>query len=328
MVFWRRKQPQPPVVSCYGKLPATGDFIRLNAAGHENAAFDEWLGSSVAVAKQTLGRGFQEVYEPTLGIFIYRGVDGENGDEPERGMVGVWAASGDSAGRHYPMIVSTSYDFEQMVAVGPALPIALWPFITAAYNLVANGRGLAVDDFLTRVAQIQPLLLDSPESAAASYYQWLQHQPMHALWDTVFGSTAGRHAAVYNVQATIEAFREQECPQTPLALHFPIGAGDAYAVAVWMDMTLRLAGWRRTVLNAFWTPQHDLVMHVGPPQVGTFREMISFSGEADYVTDLVCPPNIDERTARDRLGPLAEVVDNVDQSIGVFLTGLNPEVPR
>ena len=325
MVFWRRKQAQPPVVSCYGKLPATGDFIRLNAAGQENTAFDAWLGQSVAVAKQTMGGGFKPAYDPSLGIFIYRGPDGEDGDEPDRGMVGVWAASGDSAGRNYPMTVATSYDFEQMLAVGPALPIALWPFITSAYNLVANGRGLGVDDFISRVAQIQPLQLDNPESAAASYHQWLQHQPMHALWETAFGSTAVRHAVVYNVQATIEAFAGQECPQTPLALHLPIGAGDAYAVAVWMDMTVRLAGWRRTVLNAFWTPQSDVILHVGPPHVGTFREMISFSGEADYVTDLMRTPTIDEQTARDRLGPLAEVVDNVDQSIWAFLLGLRPE---
>jgi hypothetical protein len=53
--------------------------------------------------------------------------------------------------------------------------------------------------------------------------------------------------------------------------------------------------------------------------------MIAFSGEADYVTDLARTPSIDERTARDRLGPLAEVVDNVDQSIWAFLLGLRPE---
>ena len=125
MAFWRKRQPQPPVVSCYGKLPSTGDFIRHNATAHENTIFDNWLGASIAHAKQSMGDGFLAAYQPTLGIFIYRGDDGDGKEEPERGLVGVWAASGDSAGRHYPMLISTAYDYEQMLSVGP------WPFVSA-----------------------------------------------------------------------------------------------------------------------------------------------------------------------------------------------------
>ncbi len=33
------------------------------------------------------------------------------------------------------MTVFGSYDYNQLVATGPALPIALWPLLTAAYEL-------------------------------------------------------------------------------------------------------------------------------------------------------------------------------------------------
>jgi type VI secretion system protein ImpM len=172
MVFWRKKQAQPPNISCFGKLRATGDFIRLNASSAENAAFDHWMGGGMNFAKQTLGEGFDSAYQPTMGLFVYRGDDSSG--EPERGMVGVWGASGDSAGRRYPMVVSASYDFEQMLALGPGLPIVLWPLLQAAYDLVSNGRGLAVEDFLARVAQLQPPPIDDPEAAMGPFRAW-QH---------------------------------------------------------------------------------------------------------------------------------------------------------
>lgn len=322
MVFWRKKKRQPPGVSCYGKLPATGDFVRYNATGSESAAYDNWLGGSVHMAKESMGDAFMPCYQPALGVFIYRGDDGD-GDEPDRGMIGVWASSGDSAGRRYPMTVACSYDYEEMLAIGPALPIATWQFVAAAYDLVANGRNLPVDQFLARVQQLKAVPLDQPEHAATAYQQWLQNQPMRALWESGFGTIAHRHAIIYNVHATVEIFKGHERPQTSLALRFPIRTGDAYAAAVWSDATMRLAGWERTVLNAFWTPQHDLMLHVGPPQTATFRELIANGTDAEHVTDLLVAPAVDEATARQRLGAIGEVVDDVDQSIASFLSRLS-----
>ncbi|HZO12585.1 MAG TPA: type VI secretion system-associated protein TagF [Polyangiaceae bacterium] len=321
MAFWRKRQPQPPVVSCYGKLPSTGDFIRHNATAHENTIFDNWLGASIAHAKQSMGDGFLAAYQPTLGIFIYRGDDGDGKEEPERGLVGVWAASGDSAGRHYPMLICTAYDYEQMLSVGPALPLAVWPFLRTAYELVANGRGLRAQEFVMRVAQIQPMRIDSFQAAVEPYHNWLRHQNVRALWDTAFGTSEYRHAIVRTVEATVEIFRGHERPQTSLAIRFPIGAGDAYAVCVWIDMTLRLARWQRTVLNAFWTPRHDLMLHIGPPQPATFRELIT-TADAEHVTDLLKPPRIDVQSARDQLGSRAQLVDNINLSLYAFLNGL------
>jgi type VI secretion system protein ImpM len=321
MAFWGRKR-QPPVVSCYGKLPATGDFVRMNAAGPENVAFDGWLGSSLHAARESLGAAFQDCYRPALGVFIYRG-DDSSGKEPERGMIGVWASSGDSAGRMYPMTVATSYDYEELLEVGPALPIAVWPFLAHAYDLVSNGRHLTPDEFLRRVAQIQPISLEHPEAARAPYQRWLQQQQMRSLWETGFGAAGARHATLYSVRATLEIFRGHERPQTSLALRFPLGAGDTYAACVWMDLVLRLVGWQRTVLNAFWTPHHDLMVHPGPPQVGTFRELLCNGTDAAHVTDLLRPPSIDETAARERLGPqLSSVLDRADDTIHGFLQQL------
>jgi type VI secretion system protein ImpM len=323
MALWRRRNPQPPSVTCYGKLPATGDFIRLNATGAENAGFDRWLQGSINLARQTMGDSFQQAYQGSVGLFVYRGDDGDGSTEPERGMVGVWAASADSAGRLYPMMVATSYDYEHMLGVGAALPIAVWPFLQAAYDLVANGRDLGVDSFLARVGQLQLVSLASPELAQAPYLSWVQQNSMRSLWESAFGTAQARHGIVQLVHDSVAYFRGNERPQTSLAVRFPIAAGDGYAAAVWTDMTLRLAKWQRTVLNAFWTPRHDLMLHLGPPHVATFRELIAGTGQTEHLTDLLAPFALDEAAARAKLGPqIAAAVDNSDATIHAFLAAL------
>lgn len=322
-MFWRRKKVGPPVVGCFGKLPATGDFIRLNASFDAYAALDEWLGPSVALARESLGSGFETMYRPAVGLFIFRGAEPE-GAMPERGLVGVWSASGDNAGRVYPMVVCAAYDYGELVNAGAAVPIALWPFLTSAYDLVTNGRGLPVDEFVSRVSQIQAPSLESSELATAAYQQWLQHQQMQALWETGFGTDALRFWVMHSVLASVDIFRGQELPETHLAIRFPIGAGDAYAAAVWMDITMRLAHWESTLPNAFWTPQRDLLVHMGQPHVATFRELIAASDDADHITDLTRPPNMDDQVARQRLGPeLTKLVERSDMRIDLFLQALS-----
>ena len=86
---------------------------------------------------------------------------------------------------------------------------------------------------------------------------WLTTQPMKALWETGFGTDASRFWVLQNIVASVEPFRGQEHPKTGLCIRLPLGAGDAYAAAVWMDMTLRLARWKNTLLNAFWVAATD-----------------------------------------------------------------------
>jgi hypothetical protein len=65
------------------------------------------------------------------------------------------------------------------------------------------------------------------------------------------------------------------------------------------------------------------MLHLGPPQQGTFRELISCGTNADHVTDLITATHVDEATARAHMrAPLAQAADNVDQTIHAFLQSL------
>jgi type VI secretion system protein ImpM len=323
-MFWRRKKgpAAPPQIGCFGKLPATGDFVRLNAGGEELALLDRWLGGAIDFARRSMGAHFEPYYQPAVGLFVFRG-ESKGEDGPARGLVGAWASSGDNAGRLYPMVVFGSYDYGQLVGAGAALPIALWPLLVTAYEAATAGRSMPVDAFLDRVSRIALPSLDDPEGAGAGYRAWLATQPMKALWDAGFGTDASRFWVLQNILESVMPFRGQELPKTGLALRLPLGAGDAYAAAVWMDMTLRLSKWGRTLLNAFWTPQQTLLLHLGPPHVGSFREMIAPTGQAEHVADLCGPPTVEEQVSRQALGPhLEALVGRTDLSLASFLEGL------
>ncbi|MBM4360640.1 MAG: type VI secretion system-associated protein TagF [Deltaproteobacteria bacterium] len=323
MALWRRRNPQPPSVSCYGKLPATGDFVRLNASGAEHAAYDRWLQGAMNLARQSLDEGFLSAYQGAAGLFVYRGEDGEGGAEPERGLVGVWAASGDSAGRYYPMTVALSYDYEHMLAAGPGLVLAVWPFLQAAYELVQNGRGLPVDQFLARVQQLPVVALDAPSPAQSKYQAFLQQSSMRAFWETTFGTVDSRFAALQMVHASIDYFRDKERPQTNFAMRMPLAASDAYGVAFWSDLTVRLAHWQRTVVNAFWTPQREAMLHVGAPHVATLRELLAPGTASDHLTDLLAPLDADEAAVRVKLGgKLEAAVLDPATSLAAFLAAV------
>ncbi|AKT38903.1 type VI secretion system-associated protein TagF [Chondromyces crocatus] len=323
-MFWRRKKAPaaPPQIGCFGKLPSTGDFIRLNAGGEELALFDRWLGGAIDMARRTMGPTFDASYQPAVGLFVYRG-DPKGEDIPSRGMVGAWAASGDNAGRLYPMVVFGAYDYSQLAATGAALPIALWPLLTAAYDLATQGRTLPADAFVDRVSRISLPNLDDPDASSAGYRAWLTTQTMSSLWDAGFGTDASRFWVLQMIMESVVPFRGQELPKTGLALRLPVGAGNAYMAAVWMDVILRLSRWNRTIPNILWTPQQAALLHLGPPQVGTFREMIAPTGQAEFLADLCGPPTLEEAVSRRALGPqLDGLVARTDISLASFLDAL------
>jgi type VI secretion system protein ImpM len=92
---------------------------------------------------------------------------------------------------------------------------------------------------------------------------------------------------------------------------------------VWTEVALRLSKCERTIINMFWTPQQELILHIGQPHVATFRELLAPTGDAEHITDLTQPPTMDPSQAQQALPrPLAAVVDDPEMSIAAFLQRL------
>lgn len=87
----------------YGKIPALGDFFRLNVPGEFVTQWDGWLQRSLHAARSRLGDGWTELYmrAPIWRFTLAPGVVAQTA------MQGVMMPSVDRVGRQFPLTLAT-----------------------------------------------------------------------------------------------------------------------------------------------------------------------------------------------------------------------------
>lgn len=86
----------------YGKVPAHGDFLRLDLSAGFIRAWDDWLQRAVVAVRSALGERWAECYyaAPIWRFSLPPGLAGETG------MSGVMMPSVDRVGREYPLVLA------------------------------------------------------------------------------------------------------------------------------------------------------------------------------------------------------------------------------
>ena len=84
----------------YGKLPAKRDFVAANVSRRVLEVWEPWLQASVATSRQILGERWRDTYNraPIWRFWLGAGFCGE-------AVLGVFMASIDGVGRHFPLTV-------------------------------------------------------------------------------------------------------------------------------------------------------------------------------------------------------------------------------
>ena len=84
----------------FGKLPAHGDFVARGLEPDARDALDDWLSGEMAAARATFEAEFERRYDSAMPWRF--------AVEDEAGWIaGALAASADSAGRRFPMLVAS-----------------------------------------------------------------------------------------------------------------------------------------------------------------------------------------------------------------------------
>lgn len=91
-----------PAAGAYGKVPASGDFVRIRLSRSFVAAWDAWLQSWFGAAKAESGAAWPETYL-TAPIWRFTLAPGIVGEAP---WLGVMAASVDRVGREFPLTLA------------------------------------------------------------------------------------------------------------------------------------------------------------------------------------------------------------------------------
>lgn len=274
----------------FGKLPWQADFARRSAAGALFTSWDDWLVSSIEWAHQRAGDPWRSAFSRgAVWAFLYHPPG-----QSEEVLAGAMAPSADQAGRLFPVSIAAPIALERETPPRPELvPIVLEDVWQAASDLAAEVPALSPSTLDQR--------LDSPSwscspaaEAAATYQQWIAELPVSELWALLYGQQQPEQPA-RALRLLIEAVRpcrDVEHPSTPLSLWLPLGQASGAAVCFWLDLTRRLANWRKTVPCFFWS--HDgtsgrMLLHLGVPPPSTTAELWDSNGQRDEFCDLASP---------------------------------------
>lgn len=95
-----------PSSGYYGKIPATGDFIKYNLTRAFVEPWDDWLQESLSYSREQLADKWLDAYltSPIYRFVLTAGICGENGWQ------GVIMPSVDSVGRYFPMTICAPLD--------------------------------------------------------------------------------------------------------------------------------------------------------------------------------------------------------------------------
>lgn len=137
----------------YGKIPAQGDFVRINASDDAAQALDLW----VQEALETLGRmGVPFPTEPLY--FLHHG-----GHPSLPATIGAMVASHDRVGRVYPMTVFARVDPAWLATRWSGAPLGYGLFLRDATRIL---RDLSRTDAQLLTAWTRNLRLPSPQDLA------------------------------------------------------------------------------------------------------------------------------------------------------------------
>lgn len=279
--------PRAPI-GLVGKLPASADFLRIQA---HTEVFQALLGWLVDGVQNAAGRGRSHAFAPVsaqsgLRAMCYKSRTGSTA------LGGALAPSVDQAGRRFPIAAASELLLDADVSQHPeVLPLVLEAVWAATSQLVVE-----LQEVDRATLDAVPLHVDidvDVHAALAAYRGWTRDLDVDELIALVFeGDVAHAALVLGSAEDAVSPYVGVEYPDTPLALRLPLGQAGGAAVCFWLDLVVRLTGWRRTVPSFFWS--HDgaagaLMLHLGRVPPAVLPELWLPTGKSDEVCDLVSP---------------------------------------
>jgi type VI secretion system ImpM family protein len=270
-------------IGLVGKLPASADFLRVRAGSE---AFQGLLGWLIdGVQRAALSGDWAANLAPTaVQAMCFRG--------RRSVLVGALAPSEDQAGRRFPIAAASELALDAELAEHPeALPLVLEAVWALTAQLVVDLQGA------DRATIEQPLpdadVAVSVGDAVRAYRSWTDELEVDDFLALVFGADPAYAAgALALVEEAVAPYRGVENPDTPLSLRLPLGQAGGAALCFWLDLIVRLTGWRRTVPSFFWSHDGDsgaALLHLGHVPPAALRELWQPTSTSDEVCDVVQP---------------------------------------
>ena len=314
------KSPVGPFVGAFGKLPCTGDFLRVRAGVEPAQAFQQWLGKAIDWAAPRGLEGWPDRLDETPYGFVFSAGTGV--------LVGVLRGSRDSAGRRFPMAVFGALDAAELEGRTAIIPFALAGFLDAARGLVDAGSSVDSAATLERLVDGLPSPRIAP-GASGHFTLWASSHLAREVWDGAYGADqgAGARVAIHTVFEALAPFRGKDGNEMPLVARLPLGAEPTLEVCAWLELVRAAGGWKRHVPTALWPlarPSNRapaLVVGLGQAHPLALAEAVLGQVDADQVCDLTRahPPTEATRGFRPLGDRLTATFADPSASVGALL---------
>ncbi len=317
------KSPIAPFVGAFGKLPCTGDFVRVRAGVEPASSFQQWLGRAVDWAAPRSLAGWPDRFDERPLAFVFAGEAGV--------LVGVMRGSRDAAGRRFPMAVFGSVDAGELAGHESVLPHALSDFLDGARGVLDAGASIDGLASLERLVDALPAPRMRP-GASSAFTAWASSHTAREVWEAAYGADggAGARVAVQTLAEALAPFTGQDGPTTALSVRLPLGADPTFEACAWLDLARAAGGWRRHVPTALWglasapgsvAPPTPLVIGLGQAPPLALAEVVLGGVDDDQVCDLTkpSPPPEAVRGFRPLAERLAAVLADPTSSVGAVL---------
>jgi type VI secretion system protein ImpM len=265
----------------FGKIPAQGDFVRLNASTPAALAFDVFLQESLDALRRA---GSQLVPEPVRFAFFHLA--------SKSGIYGVFAPSQDAVGRSYPLSVFAALPEDVGVAV---VPLGARDFLDSAGDLLAAGATLSSTDLCARARG-----LDAPADLGAgrqSLRRSLDDRGAAWLWQVLFpeGPVEGMAYALRTLKTACDAVKGRPPSSPGVVLDCP--APNIQAALFWLALVDGRLGWKGAAPSFFWSASDGgrMLIALGPPPAA----LLTFLARPDSSSNKLWPLRTGVATARE-----------------------------
>ncbi|MGD9853114.1 MAG: type VI secretion system-associated protein TagF [Nitrospirales bacterium] len=121
-------------VGCFGKLPLSPEFIRVNAKGSALQAFDQWLQEGLHGYRTSTGPNWiQDYLQSETWNFLFHDPGGSEC------LVGVVTPNQDKAGRGFPMSIFLRIEATEFAGKIQKVPVYFQTFLARAKQMVEEG---------------------------------------------------------------------------------------------------------------------------------------------------------------------------------------------
>ncbi len=281
-------------VSCFGKLPRFGDFVRFNSGGSEVRAFELWIQEGLYYAQKHYDREWNDVYQHSPEYqFLF------NPDGTDRFLLGALRPSHDKSDRKYPFIVTLRIgkDLAEGADVFAYFPVMLSQFLLQTVHVLGHvDQALTPQDLANEAKQLNDAVAVDMEDALGQFKGFLQDTSLAQFWEDVLGSADDprRFRLIKNLTEILLPLRGHPTLPLTLGLRFPLGQNGVSvhrAVCFWILAASRMLGDPPLSPNAFWGSHRGgeerfLFLYLRPPASKNMIQLVRPGEENDTVCHL------------------------------------------